>query len=751
MEPTDVYQAAMREAASAAWDRDWPRAIAAYRQALQAVPDETQALAGLGLSLMEGGHYPEALKTYQRVSELVSSDPLPREKMAEIFQRTNNYSEAAKQYLAAAEIYYARKDIQRAIPNWASAIRFNSELAQAHMRLAVAYEQDEQTRLNAVYSYLHVARLLQKMGQGPRAEQAIQRALTLDPINPDVRDAHDDLRQGKPIHVPDPATQVAVQSRQAPAPKELPSQEDQMLEAIEAAGEKRTPIEEAARHAMGVLADIIWTGEVPSSAQTPLLKAIDAHQVDDAEAAAQYYSQAFNAGLDHPALRFNLGVLYHSSRQYDQTAGMLEQTVNDEAYSLASHLMLGQARYAQDQLDRAAEHMLEALHSADRHVNELQVDEGGYDRLTATLPTQPREYLVELSRALALFLDQPGWEDRLKGALTNYAAQGRVSYVSDLIELMIEGGRPEISAIMQRIDEYLDRSLLHLASEEAHYAIERSPDYLPAHRRLADILIREARTHEAVLKLNLIANTYYVRGNADKAADLFAEVIQLWPADTGARQRVIDMLRSQGRVAEAISHYIEMADLHYRLMADPDRAIEIYNEALDYARKEAADPQLSVPVLKALADIETQRLNWRRALIYYERAVEISPADEDVALGIVELHFQLGDPAQAIRALDNYMRQCISRGDVRRVTSTLEEQARRRPDEIPLRQRLAEVYRQQGRLQEAIAQMDALGELQLDAGRLDDAIATIRRIISLNPPDVEGYRHLLADLESGNR
>ena len=54
------------------------------------------------------------------------------------------------------------------------------------------------------------------------------------------------------------------------------------------------------------------------------------------------------------------------------------------------------------------------------------------------------------------------------------------------------------------------------------------------------------------MKLNLVGETYLVRGNADKAADLFAEVIELWPADMEARNKVIEMLKMQGRVSEAV-------------------------------------------------------------------------------------------------------------------------------------------------------------------------------------------------------
>ncbi len=748
----ESYETAMREAASAAWDQDWARAIQAYEQALTIAPDDAQALAGLGLALLESGRYPDALVRYRRVSELVPGDPLPYEKMGEIYQRLGENAQAAKQYLAAGEIYLARKDIRRAVPSWERAIALDPDLAQAHMRLAIAYQQDPRTQQQAVIEYIDVARLLQRAGQVSRAEQALQRALRLDPINPDVRNAVDDLKRGKPIQ---PAERPAEPMQTPPdsAPPVIQGMDDVDDLLLEPGEEERgrTPVDEAARYAMGVLADSIWAGEVPPAAQTPLLQALDSHQIGDADVALDRYLEALHTGLDHPALHFNLAVLYQATHRYEKVIETLSRITDAAEYAVAGNLLLGQAYLAQDDRPHAAEFLLRALRAADRQTNPAEVDEGGYERMLANLPDQSAEHLAELSRALRVYLDAPDWQRKLQRALSDYAGRGKVSYVPDLIELMIEGGRPELAAIMERVSAYLQRNMIYLATEEAHYAIACAPDYLPAHRRLADILIKEGRTQDAATKINLIANTYLIRGNADKAADLFAEVIDLWPADTGARRRVIDMLRDQGRVAEALHQYAEMADLYYRLMADPEKAIEVYNESLEYIRQTKADPKLAIPLLKGLATIESQRLNWRKALNYYDRIVELEPGNESAALARVDLHFQLGESGDAVRALDEYIRQCIGSGQLGRVTLILEDQVRHHPQEISLRQRLAEVYRQQGRAQEAITQMDALGELQLDAGLLDDALATIRKIIELNPPDVEGYRRLLAQLESGGR
>jgi Flp pilus assembly protein TadD len=65
-----------------------------------------------------------------------------------------------------------------------------------------------------------------------------------------------------------------------------------------------------------------------------------------------------------------------------------------------------------------------------------------------------------------------------------------------------------------------------------------------------------------------------------------------------------------------------------------------------------------------------------------------------------------------------------------------------------LHTRLAEAYRAAGRKADAISQYDALGEIQLDAGQIGDAIQTIRTIITLHPPGLEGYEELLRNLEA---
>ena len=80
----------------------------------------------------------------------------------------------------------------------------------------------------------------------------------------------------------------------------------------------------------------------------------------------------------------------------------------------------------------------------------------------------------------------------------------------------------------------------------------------------------------------------------------------------------------------------------------------------------------------------------------------------------------------------------------------IEELAREHPGKRIVHERLAEAYLAAGRKADAIAQFDALGEILLDSGNNNDAIRTIEKIISLEPPDIEGYQELLRNLKGGS-
>jgi DNA-binding SARP family transcriptional activator len=124
----------------------------------------------------------------------------------------------------------------------------------------------------------------------------------------------------------------------------------------------------------------------------------------------------------------------------------------------------------------------------------------------------------------------------------------------------------------------------------------------------------------------------------------------------------------------------------------------------------------------------------------------MNPEDERAYRQLIEIQHRQGNRMEATRRLDELLRVYARQKDVAKITRTLEEMVKTYPNDTMVRSRLAAIYRQLGRMQDAISQMDALGELQLEAGLHKEAANTIRQIISFNPPNVDDYRRLLGQL-----
>ena len=114
----DVYQKAMNDGHSAAWDQDWKIAASAYRKALQEFPDQPKALNSLGLALYQLGQFEEALGIYQHVAKLSPDDPVAFEKVAQISERVGDLNAAVDASLNAAELFLNQREVDKALETW---------------------------------------------------------------------------------------------------------------------------------------------------------------------------------------------------------------------------------------------------------------------------------------------------------------------------------------------------------------------------------------------------------------------------------------------------------------------------------------------------------------------------------------------------------------------------------------------------------------------------------------------------------
>lgn len=741
-----IYEEALRTAAARAWEQRWEEALAAYERALAEFPDDPDALSGLGVVLHEIGRYAEAITFLQRAASTVPDNPVFQEQLARALESAGQKQEAAQAYLRAADLHLLHQAHNLAVERWKDAVRVDPENIQAHAKLLQVY-LSQRKKDEALAEYLALARIYQAQGEREKALELCQYALRLDPLNAEVLALMDAVRYGIPV---------------PPGTGPFPSLEEPLEE--EEPPERGSPVETAHRIALSQLAEVVFEETPPQTGPLvlkPLSKreidalisrAIDAQARGDVEEAIACYEEVLKGGVIQPAIHFNLGLLYQQQARFEEAVEQFQKAVTDPQYRLGSLFALGECYRALGRIDEALTHFLEVLKIVD--LGTVRKEQAGdlirlYDELARTYAARgEREQAIEFINSLIAFLSEKGWEDKVVEARERLDMLAREGPVLSLAEILSAPGSERVLQSIGLAQEYQRRGYHRAAMEELFRAIGRAPTFLPLHRQLGETLLTMGRTDQAIAKFLTVADTYRVRGSFFQAVAMYERALKLAPMNIPARAKLIDLLVSHGEIDRALEHYMALGDAYYQ-MAQLDQAREKYTEALQLAPRGSPERRWEVKILHRIGDIDIQRVEWRRAVGIYERIRDLAPDDEKARLTLMDLYERLGRPDRAMAELDALLQQYLQKGKLEKAIAILEDRVRERPASIPLRTRLAQLYLNAKRVENALRELDVLGDLQLQAGRVQDAIATVRLILRLNPPNAEAYRQLLQQLEAG--
>lgn len=769
----EYFNDLMSKGHSAAWDLEWEKAAAFYRQALDEFSDDTTSLSYLASALFELGRYDEALQYYQKVAQANPEDPLPVEKIAQILENQGSLEAAAEVTLRAAELHYVHKDVEKAVENWTRSISLNPENIRSRTRLALTYERTNR-KPQAVTQYLAIASLMQHAGNKDRAVELVNHALKLAPDSNEAKQALGLLRASQLLPRPSPRTVRTSTGPVRVAPHDGPPQ-------IEASwhgeGEKPIdPIKAAGQQALSSLAELMFEqtdeeetdgrrslssiamGTGPLSAARierrqivlHLSQAVDYQARNKMPEAADQLENAVKAGLNHPAAYFDLGMLRFGLDKYEDAARQLQHAVGHPEYSLAARLLLGQVFHKIGRSKEAATHLLEALKLADAAVIEKeyapslrQAYEPIIEAFSHDTTNQSHD---KLCTAIENLLIRPDWREQLLRARRQLPAPQPGVPPAPLAELLTQAQSSQVLEIMTNIHQLARNGMYRLAMEEGYRALYFAPTFLPLHTLMGDILLQEEHIPEAISKFSVVARAYSVRGESHRAIDILRKVTRLSPLDLTTRRRLIEQLTAAGQIEATIQEYLDLGDVYYRL-AELDKARDTYERALKVAQQSNLI-NWTAEILHHTADIDLQRLDWRRALRQYKQIQSINPEDLKAVIQIVDLNFRLGQETEALAALGDFVDFMNRRRKQQEVVKMLEDLLQIDPDRMAIQRTLAGQYQQVGRTQDAITQWDELGNRLLEIGDVDGALQAIRAIIQLNPPNVGDYQQLLRELES---
>lgn len=762
-----VFQKAMNEGHSAAWDQTWDIAAKAYEKAINEFPDNTKALNSLALAQYQLQHYDDALNTYIRVAQVSPEDALAFEKIAQIYERQGRLNEAIQTAMQAAELYLKAREVEKAIENWLRVVQLNPENINARSRLAMIHEKTGQTR-QAINEYIALGSILQNNGNPQKASEIVERAGQLDPGNVEVTQALAFIKAGKMLPKPMRPKGGTGPLRMA-AVKELEAPKQRFQESPD-------PITEARQKAIQILAEVLFdlsddsseaqarrglqsimksSSPMPAQAseQTNILlhlsQAIDFQTKNQDAGAADEIERAIESGFNQPAAYFNLAVL-RASKSTESALQSLQQCFKHNDYALGARLLTGDILRKLNRSKEAASQYLEALKLADSAVVDSdQADEiiQAYEPLVEALSSETdTKILNKLCENVEKMLVRANWRQHLLKTREGMP-KSEDGQILPLAEVVIQAQSSSVIEAMNYVNQLARSNRLRSAMDEAFHALITAPTYLPLHILIGDLLIRDGKIPDAIIKFTMVANSYSVRGEAAQATRLLKRIIQLSPMDLASRSRLIEQLTERGQVNEAISEYMDLADIYYRL-AELDMARKTFTTALRLTQQPNAKHNWNVKILQRMADIDMQRLDWRQATRVFEQIRTLHPDDASVRQNLIELNLRLAQTSQAQAELESFISYLESNGKKNESMPFVEKLLEEHSDQIILQRALADELHKVGRTADAIAKLDTIGEKLMENNDKAGLIDVINRILSMNPPNADDYRTLLSQVRN---
>jgi tetratricopeptide (TPR) repeat protein len=766
-EREEIFQKAMNDGHSAAWDQEWDKAAASYRQALQEFPDHPKALNSLGLALYQLGSFEEALQTYMHVAKLSPDDPVPMEKVAQIAERLGDLKIAVEAAIRAGDLFLKQRDAEKALENWARVTNVNPENAVAHSRLAQVHEKLGHIQ-QAVTEYLAIASILQRAGNAEKTREMVDKSLSLLPTSIEARQADSLLKAGQLLPKP-------LRRKGGTGPLRMAQVKE--LEKPKSIGSGLDPVAEARQKALTQLAELLFefSDDNPSAQEKKGLSAImrgtgglslqqaeqakvvmrlgmaiDAQTKGNEAQAAEEFEGALEAGFNHASLYFILGFLRFKGDRHESAQRFLQNSVKHHDYALGTRLLLGQMLAGKLRFGEAALEYLEALKLADSStVSADRADDLSqqYEPLIESHENQQDEVVLrKVCENIHSLLIRPDWRDQLhkmREQLPKHEGDAPIP----LAAVILEAQSSSVLEAMSHINQLARAGSLRSAMDEAYYAMQYAPTYLPLHMLMGDLLVQENHITDAIMKFNIVAHAYGVRGEATQAIKILRRIIQLAPMDLGARNRLIEQLIARGHVDDAIREYLELSAIYYRL-ADLDMARKTYTTALRVVQQGNASHDWNAHILQRMADIDLQRLDWKQALRVYEQLRTIVPDDSATRKQLVEINLRMAQTDKAMNELDGYITHLASQNKNDVALLFIEDLIEEHGNQPMLKRAYAMQLHRAGRMDEAISLLDALGESLMQNGNKESALEVINQIVMMNPPNVEEYRRLLFQMQN---
>ena len=686
-----IFDRAMEQSREAARQGQWDEALRATVRALQEFPQDADARTAAAVALFHSGKLERALQLFEELRAADRQNPFFLGYIAQVYQRQGNVAAAVESFRGLADLHLAQRRPAQAVEALRELLKLRPEDREQRLRLARLYEE-MQARPEAAREHLTLARQSFTDHHLDQAAASAEAALRLDPDSREAKDLIVTLRDAM-------AREAGLESARGPAAPSVPearpgqrgvtgalrSQQFQVEKLVEQ-GQKAqeagdidgaAALYEQALEAGLQRADVLYSLGLIYQERGDHRAAVDvlARAASDAEYAL---SAHFALGLSYR----ELGQLLQAAQEFEQTIALVDlesigkaesedliqmyeyaattfEEIGDIARAAALYgalaSFLESKRWGRE---RAVEFKRRSKDLADRNMF-AKLREMGTGMLSQ--PAEPEgppveeppmaeswgkirpitDFLRDHRPTTTEELTAPGPEPRPEPLLLLESLPDVAPSFAPATPLDTTGLPEDVKGWVELSGKYLDQGLLDAALDACMEVIRLDIDYLPIHLRMGEVYEREGRPEEALAKYQLLIDTFRVRGEPEKAIDVYFRFIELSPDTINARARLAELLRSAGRSDEAVAQSILLANTYVRL-GQTNKALEEYRRLVQFAPRDA-----HVHTQYGLTLLKLER--YEAALTEFRKALELGRPDDPVAVARLNLTLALmGDQPEAV-------------------------------------------------------------------------------------------------------
>ena len=354
------------------WYSQWAEAAKAYQRALAEFPDDVAGRIGLGFCYMQIKQWQPALHEYVYILRRDSSNVIALSKTAELYIILNR-------------------------------------------------------RVDAYLTYLHLAQVYSRAGQGPNAEATWQKAAQLSPGNPEPHEHLASYYFGKKDFVSMTMELLAAArcyllriykvTASAQCKEVLRVQALKLISQLKGQPQSTNQLAPFATNTTkgGVIP--IPRGRIIASQVTRVLSQAQTYHIQGRfYDAINLCEQILASGFDQPDTRYFLGQLYQEQQRWVYAIRQFQMLLNDPDYALSCFYAIGQCYRARGDLKTASVHFDEAVDRV--NLDALTAEE--FDQLVQLCQEAAETHLLLGEKDIALiiynevrgFFRSRGWNDR---------------------------------------------------------------------------------------------------------------------------------------------------------------------------------------------------------------------------------------------------------------------------------------------------------------------------------------------------